>query len=304
MNICNNQTFSKLLFLFAIFVVLNLLYIKSNRQIDFVTNSIFAASVTQDDTIKQNISIGAISTKIQTRIHSLQNPSDCVNNRVIIFNAELWQCGFGCSIHQMAPYLHLAFVTNRTLIVKNSPNLRFFEPLVSQNCIHWHEKNLKLNGDDFLNIFFLYCWSHLVYFLFKDSVDYINDRIINIDSKALHLATQEYSNNLLTNSSSMYKDLHKQSLAFLNGQFINYFMRPNDNFQKRLKEFMIEKKFLSSCAGIHVRRTDKQLEANHTELSEYMNKIDEYFSRLPDLKSRCVFIATDEIKVVDEAKEK
>ena len=57
MNICNNQTFSKLLFLFAIFVVLNLLYIKSNRQIDFVTNSIIAASVTQDDTIKQNISI-------------------------------------------------------------------------------------------------------------------------------------------------------------------------------------------------------------------------------------------------------
>ncbi len=79
-----------------------------------------------------------LSKTVQARIHELQNPPDCSQSRrVIIFDDTHTFCGFGCFIHQVARLLQLAYLTNRTLIVKNDSGLSLFQNYTRKNCQHW-----------------------------------------------------------------------------------------------------------------------------------------------------------------------
>ena len=63
--------------------------------------------------------------------------------------------------------------------------------------------------------------------------------------------------------------------------------------------------------GVHVRRSDKlDSEAAYHSLEEYMNEVDQFYDMKEmlvnknTLQKRCVYLATDEPEVLEEAKSK
>ena len=94
-------------------------------------------------------------------------------------------------------------------------------------------------------------------------------------------------------------------VAWFISQFISFIMRPNEKLANFLKTHTLSK----PEAAIQVRRTDKQLEeAKKHEVQEYMERVDEYYhildEKLGHNVERRLFIATDELDVVKEVKEK
>jgi len=55
--------------------------------------------------------------------------------------------------------------------------------------------------------------------------------------------------------------------------------------------------------GVHVRQTDKATETKLFGLRDYMGHVEAYFERYP-VKAKCVYLITDEMKILKEAKEK
>lgn len=67
-------------------------------------------------------------------------------------------------------------------------------------------------------------------------------------------------------------------------------------------------KFQNKCVGVHVRRTDKVgTEAAFHSLKEYMDEVELFFKIQtidnPGSSHKCVYLATDEISVLKEAKQ-
>lgn len=97
----------------------------------------------------------------------------------------------------------------------------------------------------------------------------------------------------------------EQSLAWLVGQYVDYIMQFSDQFKLISVKFGQEIGFKKGCVGVHVRRTDKikEMKGKYYELSEYMKHVDLYYAKYPN-KDKCVFLITDEKKVITEAKTK
>lgn len=92
------------------------------------------------------------------------------------------------------------------------------------------------------------------------------------------------------------------------GQLLSYLTRPNESFRKIINDKTVELKFKNSCVGVHVRRTDKVgTEAAFHSLKEYMDEVEQFFKiqTISESKSshKCVYLATDEISVLKEAKQ-
>lgn len=85
------------------------------------------------------------------------------------------------------------------------------------------------------------------------------------------------------------------------GQFVNYIMRYNDDFQAKAKEFARKIGFKKGCVGVHVRRTDKKNEAKLYQLAEYMRHVDLYYVKHSN-DTKCVYLITDEKAVLMEAR--
>lgn len=197
------------------------------------------------------------------RLDSLQNPSSCLERNLHIFDASVWPCGFGCNLHMHIEHMHYAMLTNRTLIVRNSPLFRYLKP-IGIDC------QLKADEAQHLN------------------------KAVFINTKEAHIRVREI--NL-----GYFNKTQKQAVALLIGQFVGYIMQFNDRFKvkaaKKAKHIGFQ---FDRCVGVHVRRTDKILESKYYELSEYMKHVDVYFERHPN-KQRCVFLMTDDAKVIVEA---
>ncbi len=89
--------------------------------------------------------------------------------------------------------------------------------------------------------------------------------------------------------------------AWFIGQFSRYILRPSDSLQHYLN-FKIPSQ---SEAAIQVRRTNKLFyEADKFEVSEYMEKVEEYYDtvqiKLDHNVERRLFVATDEMQVLKE----
>ena len=91
--------------------------------------------------------------------------------------------------------------------------------------------------------------------------------------------------------------------AWYVAQFVAYTIQYNDTFREVADRFARKIGFRSECVGVHVRQTDKATETKLFELRDYMGHVEAYFERYP-VKAKCVYLITDEMKILKEAKEK
>ena len=260
----------KTIFLFVAFVSLAGLYLAftlnlkelSSRELQpsFLTTPAAVTSLIDQD--------------ILNKLTSLQNPANGCQNKLLVYDANVWPCGFGCQLHQIVSHLNLAFQTNRTLVVQNTNILSFFKPI----GIHCPVDLRRVNSQN---------------------VSFIEDDIVYINSQDVHLKAQGYSKALIREMARSYSNKTAEPLAWLMGQYVNYVMRFNDRFEVEAARFAQEIGFEQNCVGVHVRRTDKKNEAKLYALSDYMRHVGFYFARNPD-KPKCVYLITDEETVVAE----
>ena len=96
------------------------------------------------------------------------------------------------------------------------------------------------------------------------------------------------------------------------GQLVAYVFRLNTTLQHSIEERYTSLGFKSPVVGVHIRRTDKVGdEAGYHPVEEYMKYVTEFYERVKKASSndgenitRRVFLATDEPRVIAEAKEK
>lgn len=220
-----------------------------------------------------------VEEDIFEQLNRLQNPSNGCQNKLLIYEAKSWPCGFGCSLHIIVSHLFLAQQTNRTLVVKNSHIFSYFEPIGIDCPIDSSRIKSASKG-----------------------IDFTKDDIIYINSAKSHLDAQAHSKALINKAArQVYSHKHKEPLAWLMGQFVSYIMRYNDQFQTKAEEFAKQIGFKKGCVGVHVRRTDKKNEAKLYQLGEYMRHVDLYYEQHSN-DSKCVYLITDEKAVLIEAR--
>uniref|UniRef100_A0A914KN72 GT23 domain-containing protein n=1 Tax=Meloidogyne incognita TaxID=6306 RepID=A0A914KN72_MELIC len=66
-----------------------------------------------------NANLEIMSEKIQSRLHSIQNPQNCMNARILLCRIEPYKCGFGCIMHHISYCLSISSGTGRTLIIED-----------------------------------------------------------------------------------------------------------------------------------------------------------------------------------------
>ena len=245
-------------------------YLGNRHKIEFDSN-LTRATLNQDFPLQDEA--------IFKKLNSSQNPANGCQNKLLIYDTNVWPCGFGCTLHQIAIHLSLAYHTNRTLIVRNTNALHYFKP-IGINCSIDLKKYKRL------------------------SQNYTEDQIIYIYDQNQYIQARSYSLNLLNDLKRNYSGSHKEPLAWLSGHFINYIMQYSDQFKAMADRFAKQIGFKKNCVGIHVRRTDKKQEAKLFELSEYMGHVDLYYKKDPFRIAKCVYLITDEKAVLDEAKQK
>jgi len=196
-----------------------------------------------------------LAEKIQARIRQLQNPSVCNPRKLLLYDARVKKCSFGCSIHQLSLFFHLAYVTDRTLVVQNSDYLHFFRPYSNYKCDEWVRSN----------------FTH---------ADTKRNGIIDIRSPEIFMMFNNLAVKLIQVSGRSLQVKNKNPEAFVLGQFTTYLMRYNDTLESEARSQRLTKEIRSDCVGVHVRRSDKIKEGSYHQLSEYMAKVKAHLSHL------------------------
>lgn len=102
--------------------------------------------------------------------------------------------------------------------------------------------------------------------------------------------------------------LHGDPIAWWIGQFLKYILKPQPETREMLENGRTKLGFKKPIVGVHIRRTDKVgTEAAFHSLDEYMQAVDEYYDQLEMVQSiekRRIFLASDDPKVIDEARKK
>jgi len=101
---------------------------------------------------------------------------------------------------------------------------------------------------------------------------------------------------------------HGDPFVWWAGQVLSILTRFNDEFKSENAAKTDKIKFKGSCVGVHVRRTDKVgTEAALHQIEEYMVEVEAYYKLKETgdaIGQRCVYLATDQLSVIQEAKEK
>ena len=105
------------------------------------------------------------------------------------------------------------------------------------------------------------------------------------------------------------KSFHGDPFVWWAGQILLFITQFNAEFNEVIESKKVEINFKSGCVGVHVRRTDKVgTEAAYHELDEYMTEVENYYGTKEMANElngkRCVYLASDEISVLKEAKKK
>lgn len=115
---------------------------------------------------------------------------------------------------------------------------------------------------------------------------------------------------LLSIPDEIYEELkrvHDNPFVWWLGQVLIYLTRPNEALKKMISDKAGALGFKNRCVGVHVRRTDKLTsEAKLHPLKEYMDEVEKFFKiqsiDKPGNVDKCVYLASDEITVLQEAK--
>ncbi|XP_034105397.1 alpha-(1,6)-fucosyltransferase [Drosophila albomicans] len=231
-----------------------------------------------------------LSDLVQRRLHHLQNPSDCANARKLVCKLNKG-CGYGCQLHHVVYCFIVAYATERTLILK-SRGWRYhkggweevFKP-VSDSCHDAGTANA-------------YNWPGKpnTQVLVLPIIDSLMPR-----PPYLPLAVPE-------DLAPRLKRLHGDPIVWWVGQFLKYLLRPQTSTRDFLNSGMRNLGWQRPIVGVHVRRTDKVgTEAAFHSIEEYMTHVEDYYRTLEINGTsvvRRIFLASDDARVIEEARKK
>lgn len=231
-----------------------------------------------------------LSDLVQRRLHYLQNPKDCKNARKLVCKLNKG-CGYGCQLHHVVYCFIVAYATERTLILK-SKGWRYrkagweevFQP-VSDSCTEVDAARAN-------------SWpgQHDTQVLILPIIDSLIPR-----PPYLPLAIPEDLAPRMTR-------LHGDPIVWWVGQFLKYLLKPRRSTQEVIDMGMDKLKFKKPIVGVHVRRTDKVgTEAAFHGIEEYMTHVEDYYLQQEingTSITRRVFLASDDPRVIDEARKK
>ncbi|CAH1789728.1 unnamed protein product [Owenia fusiformis] len=246
----------------------------------------------------------ALHNMIKTRLHTLQHPKDCSTAKVVQCKLKDG-CGFGCGVHHLLYCLIMAYALQRTLIIDDGKfryskdGLKEFLRPVTPCTVG----DLPMSvGEIYMNT------------LNSDRAQ--SDIIANKQAVALPLIdgfggelSKYLPYSVPRDLGERLMNIHGHPIVWWIGHILSYIMTPNEQFQKYLDDLKSQIQFKHPIVGVHVRRGDKiAQEAEFHALSEYMEKVDEYFKQLKhdgaDINKMYVYIATDDPGVIKEAETK
>ncbi|XP_030380911.1 alpha-(1,6)-fucosyltransferase [Scaptodrosophila lebanonensis] len=231
-----------------------------------------------------------LSDLVQRRLHHLQHPSDCQNARKLVCKLNKG-CGYGCQLHHVVYCFIVAYATERTLILK-SRGWRYHKG-------GWEEVFLPVSstcndaGNGAANN-----WPGKpnTQVLVLPIIDSLMPR-----PPYLPLAVPE-------DLAPRLKRLHGDPIVWWVGQFLKYLLRPQAPTRDFLVSGMRNLGWERPIVGVHVRRTDKVgTEAAFHSIEEYMTHVEDYYRTLEvngTTVVRRIFLASDDARVIDEARKK
>uniref|UniRef100_U5EZ81 Alpha-(1,6)-fucosyltransferase n=1 Tax=Corethrella appendiculata TaxID=1370023 RepID=U5EZ81_9DIPT len=231
-----------------------------------------------------------LSDLVQKRLHYLQNPDDCSTARKLVCRLNKG-CGYGCQLHHLVYCFIMAYATERTMILK-SKGWRYhkngweevFQP-ISDTCT-------DSNGVTHAS------WPGQLntQVITLPIIDSLNPR-----PPYLPLA-------IPADLAPRLMKLHGDPIVWWIGQFLKYLLRPTGDTRQMLENGIERLGFKRPIVGVHVRRTDKVgTEAAFHGIDEYMAAVDEYYAQIELTQSvdkKRVFLASDDPKVIDEARKR
>jgi len=231
-----------------------------------------------------------LSSMVQSAIFRLQNPPDCSKAKKLLCHLNQGTCGLGCLIHHAAQCLLTALATGRVLIISDEPwsysNFtvkNFFSP-ISSNCLDFEGPTKKANE------------------VFPNDTARIIEHMPEYDIFSHNFQPFDVPARPPVLSQTILR-LARDPDAWWVGQLVGYLMRPNETVERILSEVEKRIDFSSPIVGLHVRRTDKAVEAGPTLIEEYMEMAEMWFRKYemshPPTKRR-IYLATDEPNVIRE----
>ncbi|XP_069976920.1 alpha-(1,6)-fucosyltransferase [Penaeus vannamei] len=231
-----------------------------------------------------------LSELVQHRLRVLQNPKDCNSARKLYCAFTGGNRGIGSQFHHLTICFVTAYATQRTLILNTegwSKTPRgldtFFLPL-SNNCTKADLSQVSpWPGTDALLIEI-------------PKSDYLNPQPRYLPKSI----PKDISERLFR--------LHGDPFAWWVGQFFKYAMRMNAQFEDYIRDLAHEIGYESPIVGIQIRRTDKMTNGlTFIPLKNFMDAVAEFYDDLElrqKVRTRRVFVATDDPLVIEEAEEK
>lgn len=240
-----------------------------------------------------------LASIVQTRLESLQNPSDCQAAPKMLCDLNKG-CGFGCQLHHVVYCFITAYAFNRTLVVKadswsysSKGWTSVFEP-VAGRCSEAHV---------------------------GDVVSYLSPNLVSSNRNSIKLPLVDSMSDKPVQLPLAVPKVWQTKLAKLHGlpsawwigQFVARLWRLQPEVERELTKQLKTYQEGGPMVGVHVRRTDKiGSEAAFHSIAEYMPHVDQWFDT-QDAKrerhgqgaplKRRVYLATDDAKVIQEARQ-
>ncbi|XP_069976915.1 alpha-(1,6)-fucosyltransferase [Penaeus vannamei] len=231
-----------------------------------------------------------LSELVQHRLRVLQHPEDCNSARKLYCKFSGWSRGIGSQLHHLTFCFVAAYATQRTLILdtegwyNTSRGLdEFFLPL-SNSCASANlSEMVPWPGTDSLLVEF-------------PANDYPQP------------FPPYFPRSVPKDISERLARLHGDPFAWWVGQFFQYAMRMNSHFEEYIRHLALRIGFERPIVGIQIRRTDKMTNGlTFIPLKTFMDAVAEFYDDLElrqKVRTRRVFVATDDPSVIKEAKEK
>ncbi|XP_069184193.1 alpha-(1,6)-fucosyltransferase-like [Procambarus clarkii] len=230
----------------------------------------------------------ALSELVQRRLHRLQNPPDCATAKKLVCGIKHIGCGLGCELHHLICCFMTAYGTHRTLIIDSSwaYSTKGWEEIflpISETCTNFSRENItKWPGTSD-----------------SQTVEFIG---VYADPKPEYMPLA-----IPSDISERVVRVTADPAAWWVGQFVKYIFKLQPYMQEIVNKTEKDINFQHPIVGVHVRRTDKKIEAKLYGIEEYMEQVERYYTGLqifnPNVTRR-IYLASDEPAVFTEAQQK
>ncbi|KAG1659594.1 Alpha-(1,6)-fucosyltransferase [Nymphon striatum] len=231
------------------------------------------------------IQLQVVSELVQQNFHTLQNPEDCKNAKVLTCQLSGGLQGFGNIMHRFIYCFNVGYYLNRTVII-GGERWKYgddwdevFEP-ISETC-----PKTSAVGDEWPGLPDSQNILSLVDELIKP---YPNGPVLRIPAELQQVV----------------KRFHKDPNIWWVGQIVKYLFKPGSWAASEIKSSFYDKIGNQPVVGIHVRRSDKFSEL--IGLPVYMDNVKEFYlmlEKVAPVPVKFVFVATDELELLNEIRQ-